>query len=154
MEKEERLAIVAQKKRRYGIKKLSKEENKRMGERTRERIELACIKDNYWKLHRGGGNEDKWEIVRKAMQVIEGGNTDEVPSYEMKDEVSNGGQESVKDEVPSGSQESVEVGAMRDEVTNGSQESEEVNDDGKDEVSSSGQESVKDEVPRVCGDER
>ena len=53
VEKEERLAIVAQKKRRYGIKKLSKEETKRMGERTRERIELACVKDNYWKLHRG-----------------------------------------------------------------------------------------------------
>jgi hypothetical protein len=56
-EKKERLEIVAEKKKRYGLQRLSKEESKRMGERTKERIEIANARANYWKLHRGGGNE-------------------------------------------------------------------------------------------------
>ena len=54
-EKKERLEIVAEKKRRYGLQKISKEENRRIGERTKERIEIANARANYWKLHRGGG---------------------------------------------------------------------------------------------------
>ena len=39
-EKVERLTICAQKKKRYGIKNLTKEENKRMKERTAQRIKI------------------------------------------------------------------------------------------------------------------
>jgi hypothetical protein len=47
VEKAERLAISAQKKKRYGIKTPNKEENKRMRERTAERIEISQAKAYY-----------------------------------------------------------------------------------------------------------
>ena len=46
-DKKERLAIAKEKKKRYGIKRLSKEENKRLKLRIEERIEIARSKENY-----------------------------------------------------------------------------------------------------------
>ena len=60
--KEDRLAIGREKKKRYGLKGLSKEENKRLKKRTEDKIELAQAKSNYWKWYRGEGRgkeEDK-----------------------------------------------------------------------------------------------
>ena len=45
--KEDRLAIAKEKKKRYGLKGLSKEENKRLKKRTEDKIELAKAKSNY-----------------------------------------------------------------------------------------------------------
>ena len=74
-EKMERLAICKQKRKRYGIRKLNKEEQKRIRERTSERIEIAQAKANYWKLHRGGGvatkNAKEWERVRESIILLE-----------------------------------------------------------------------------------
>ena len=62
-EKEERLAICKQKKKKYRLKQLNKEENKRIKERSEERILISQAKANYWKMHRGGkkGYEEKYE---------------------------------------------------------------------------------------------
>ena len=51
-EKLERLAICKIKKKRFGIKKLNKEENLRLKERSMERILIAQARDNYWKRYR------------------------------------------------------------------------------------------------------
>ena len=48
-EKRDRLAVVRVKKRKYGLKKLSKEENRRMTMRTEERLEIAKVKENLWR---------------------------------------------------------------------------------------------------------
>ena len=52
VEKAERLAIASQKKKRYGIKTLNKEENMRIKRRTEERIEISQAKANNWKWYR------------------------------------------------------------------------------------------------------
>ena len=57
MEKEERMSIIQEKRKRYGLKTLNKEENGRLKERTSERIEIAQAKSNYWKWFRDGGEE-------------------------------------------------------------------------------------------------
>ena len=50
-EKKDRLAIVKGKKKRYGLQKLSKEENRRLKSRTEDRIKIAKAKENYcWKF--------------------------------------------------------------------------------------------------------
>jgi hypothetical protein len=54
-EKKERLGVVKEKKRKYGIKRLSKEENMRMTKRTEERLEIARAKENLWRQHREQG---------------------------------------------------------------------------------------------------
>ena len=77
-EKKDRLAICKEKKKRYGIKKMNKEENRRLKERTEERILISKAKANYWKKYRGRGermkgdkegdeieNEDTWKNLRK-----------------------------------------------------------------------------------------
>ena len=56
-EKNDRLAIANEKRKRYGLKRLNKEENMRIKKRTEERLELAQAKANYWKWYRGGGRE-------------------------------------------------------------------------------------------------
>jgi hypothetical protein len=56
-EKKDRLAVVKEKKRKYGIKRLSKEENMRMNMRTEERLERR-------------GEEEAWEMI---MELEEGG---------------------------------------------------------------------------------
>jgi hypothetical protein len=70
----ERLTICAQKKNRYGIKNRTKEENKRMKERTAQRIEISRAKGNYWKMHRGestSGNEKEWKRLREGILALE-----------------------------------------------------------------------------------
>jgi hypothetical protein len=52
-EKRDRLAICKEKKKRYDIKKMNKEENRRSKERTDERILISQAKANYWKKYRG-----------------------------------------------------------------------------------------------------
>ena len=79
----DRLAIAREKKKRYGIKTMNKEENKRLKMRTEERLEVAQAKENYWKLYRGGGKESKgnleegrkkaWQHLEKGISAIEGG---------------------------------------------------------------------------------
>ena len=48
-EKRDRLAICKEKKKRYGIKTMNKEEKKRLKQRTEERIIISQAKANYWK---------------------------------------------------------------------------------------------------------
>jgi hypothetical protein len=45
-DKRDRLAIVQEKKKRYGIKVLSREESKRLRMRTEERLKIAKAKEN------------------------------------------------------------------------------------------------------------
>ena len=69
-EKVDRLAICAQKKKRYGLKRLSKEENRRIKERTEERILISQAKANYWKNHRGnreGANCEEWNNLKMPL---------------------------------------------------------------------------------------
>ena len=63
-EKKDRLAIASQKKKRYGLKRLNKEENSRLKKRTEERLELSQAKANYWKWHRGEGRAESREQRR------------------------------------------------------------------------------------------
>ena len=51
-EKRDRLAVVAVKKRKYGVKRMTKEENSRIKERTEERLEIATAKTNYCRNYR------------------------------------------------------------------------------------------------------
>jgi hypothetical protein len=53
-EKEDRLAIAREKKKRYGLKGLNKDEKLHLKRRTEEKKELAVARSNYWKWHRGG----------------------------------------------------------------------------------------------------
>ena len=73
VEKAERLAIASQKKKRYGIKTLNKEENKRIRERTAQRIEISQAKANYWKMHRGEKKSpnEEWMKVREGILMLE-----------------------------------------------------------------------------------
>ena len=75
-EKLDRLAVVKQKKRRYGISKLSKEENSRLKLRTEERLVLAKARENLWKRYRDGdrvGEEEgeAWEVIRRGVAEID-----------------------------------------------------------------------------------
>ena len=73
-EKIDRLAVCKQKKRRYGIQRMSKEENKRMKERTEERIIISQARANYWKRHRGEGvgkNDKEWSALREGILALE-----------------------------------------------------------------------------------
>ena len=71
-EKRERLAIVAEKKKKYGLNTLTKEEKRRLGERTNERIEIANARANYWKLHRGGSADGGPCIVQEEDEHADG----------------------------------------------------------------------------------
>ena len=57
-EKTDRLALVKEKKKRYGLKRLSKEENSRLKSRTEDRILISQSKANLWKRYRDGGEEE------------------------------------------------------------------------------------------------
>ena len=73
-EKADRLAVCKKNNRRYGIQKMSKEENTRMKERTEERIIISRANANYWKRHRGegGGKHDKeWIALREGILALE-----------------------------------------------------------------------------------
>ena len=67
------LAFASEKKRRYGLKSLNKEEKKRLKERTEWKIELAQAKSNYWKWHRRErkgerGKEEENEAIRARLR--------------------------------------------------------------------------------------
>ena len=78
-EKEDRLAVAREKKRKYGIKKISKEENIRLKMRTGERLEIASAKANLWKKYREGGKcvnqkeMEEWEGMRTSVMILEEG---------------------------------------------------------------------------------
>ena len=44
--------MAKEKKKRHGIKRLSKEENQRMTRRTEDRLEIARAKENLWRKFR------------------------------------------------------------------------------------------------------
>ena len=78
-EKRDRLAVTREKKKRYGINKLSKEENQKIKTRTEERLEVAKAKENLRKRFREG-NEDTemeeeelkaWEAIKKSVVELE-----------------------------------------------------------------------------------
>ena len=75
-EKKDRLALVKIKKKKYGMNRVSKEENKRLKSRTEERLELSTAKGNLWKHYRENKEmEDDiakaWEDVRKSVMELE-----------------------------------------------------------------------------------
>ena len=72
------------KKRRYGLKRLSKEENSRLKLRTEERLILAKVRENLWRRYRGGGAERKnpplgegekeeeaWRRLEEGLQLLD-----------------------------------------------------------------------------------
>ena len=70
------MAIVKEKKKRYGIQKLNKEENKRLRERTEERILVSQAKANYWKKWREKKEEgtemmQEWGNLMKGIIALE-----------------------------------------------------------------------------------
>ena len=72
--------MAKEKKRKYGIKRLSKEENMRMTKRTEERLEIAKAKENLWRQYRGQREmrteeEDAWEMIRRQILELEEGGT-------------------------------------------------------------------------------
>ena len=74
--KKDRLAVVKEKKRKYGIRRLNKEDNMRITKRTEERLEIAKSKENLWRKHRGQGEmktgeEDAWETLREKIMELE-----------------------------------------------------------------------------------
>ena len=77
--KEDRLAVSRMKKKRYGIRRLSKEENKRLKERAEDRILLAKARGNLWKLarnpeerHMEDKEEEAWRVMGEgAMEFTE-----------------------------------------------------------------------------------
>ena len=70
-EKRDRLAVVKEKKRWYGLKKLTKEENSRLRMRTEERIDIARGKTNLWrKFGLGRVNQDIKEEELEAWEEI------------------------------------------------------------------------------------
>ena len=78
-EKKDRLAVVRVKKRKYGLTRLSKEENKRMSLRTEERREISKAKENLWRHYRDEGKrqkigkeeEDAWETLKTTLMELE-----------------------------------------------------------------------------------
>ena len=81
-EKRDRLAICKEKNKMYDIQKLSKEENRRLKERTEERIMISKAKANYWKKYRSMEekmnedrgeirNEDSWKQLKNGIQALE-----------------------------------------------------------------------------------
>jgi hypothetical protein len=77
--KMDRLAVVREKKRKYGIKRISKEENMRLKKRTEERFEVASAKENLWRKFRDknkdlaptGEEAEAWEGLRASVMELE-----------------------------------------------------------------------------------
>ena len=77
-EKRDRLAIVKGMKKRYGLQKLSKEENRRLKSRTEDIIEIAKAKENYWRKFRHRNDyvmeeeeDDAWRNLEKGILMLE-----------------------------------------------------------------------------------
>ena len=64
-EKKDRLVICKEKKKKYGIKKMNKEDNRRLKERTEEKILISQAKAN-WKKYRGRGRRMKGEDIENG----------------------------------------------------------------------------------------
>ena len=98
--KRDKLAIAREKKKRYGVKNLNKEENKRLKIRTRPKM-----KENYWKLYRGGGKERRMNLDderEKAWQRLEEDISELEGEVGMEDEIVDNDEESrddMKDEM-------------------------------------------------------
>ena len=85
-EKADRLAIVREKKKRYGLKGLSKEESKRLRSSTEDKIMMATARANLWKRFRDPGSKDidmeqeemkAWDGIKKSLDDLgEGGQHD------------------------------------------------------------------------------
>ena len=85
-DKRDRLAVAKEKKKRYGVERLSKEENQRMAKRTEDRLEIAKAKENLWRKFRERKEpedkgmeeeeEDAWKSLKKGIIELEeeGGN--------------------------------------------------------------------------------
>ena len=67
---------MAEKKKRYGLTRLSKEENRRLKERTEDKVTLAQARGNYWKHYRDKRDEDKeetaeaWERLKESIIAL------------------------------------------------------------------------------------
>ena len=76
---------------RYGVKKMSKEENMRLKMRTEERLEIATAKTNFWRNHRRQGPGEEmgeeeamaWENIKVGIMILE----DEDGEWIMKEDV-------------------------------------------------------------------
>ena len=72
-------SISKEKRRKYGLSRLSKEENMRMTMRIGERLEIAKAKENLWKKFQGGrgemekAEEEAWETLREMILELEEG---------------------------------------------------------------------------------
>ena len=80
------MAIANEKRKRYGLKRMNREENKRLKERLDRKIELAQAKSNYWKWFRGdikGGKkketESVWLRLGEEITALEEGEDEDVP---------------------------------------------------------------------------
>jgi hypothetical protein len=78
-EKMDRLAVVREKKRKYGLKRISKEENMRLKRRTEESLEVASDKANLCRQFRDRNKEltpteeeaEAWEGLRASVMELE-----------------------------------------------------------------------------------
>ena len=59
-DKRDRLAVAREKKKRYGINKISKDENTKIKKRTEERLDIAKAKENLWKRLGTGRMIRRW----------------------------------------------------------------------------------------------
>ena len=123
--KRDRLAVVREKRKRYGLKKLSKEENQRLKTRTEERLEVARAKENLWKRFRGDEEdremvEDKikaWESLREGIMELEEEGVWRNPGKEVRTLVIRGGKLECKDQENDKREDPHvrEMGGIRDE---------------------------------------
>ena len=72
--KEDRMAVVRMKKKRYGISKLDKDETRGLRKRTEERILIAKARDNLWKRHQHQDQcyDDLDDLEKTAGDNVEG----------------------------------------------------------------------------------
>jgi hypothetical protein len=78
-EKIDRLAVTREKKKGYGINKISKDENLKIKRRTEERLDVAKAKENLWKRFREGKEDNEmedeelkaWEAIKKSVLELE-----------------------------------------------------------------------------------
>jgi hypothetical protein len=80
-DKRDRLAVAKEKKKRYGVKRLSKDENQKLTRRTEDRLEIAKAKENLWRQFRERKEsedkvmeeeeEDAWKSLKKGIMELE-----------------------------------------------------------------------------------
>ena len=78
IDKKDRLTVIKMKRKRFGIKKISKEEKLSLGMRLEERLEIARAKENLWRHHRGPKDrytkEEEEQALRKdGIEILEEG---------------------------------------------------------------------------------